>query len=51
MLCRTGKLLVGLRPFTVGLRLLSMNGGGTLGVIAIEFMDVLHGVLENIWRI
>ncbi len=51
MLCHTGKLLVGLRPLTVGLRLLSIDGGGTLGVIAIGFMDVLQSVLGDIWRI
>ncbi len=51
MLCRTGKLLVGLRPLTVGLRLLSMDGGGTRGVIAIGIMDVLQSILGNIWRI
>ena len=50
-LCHAGKLLVGLRPFTAGLRLLSVDGGGTLGVIAIGFMDVLQGVLGSVWRI
>jgi hypothetical protein len=50
-LCRTGKLLLGLKPLTAGLRLLSMDGGGTLGVIAIGFMDVLQSILGNIWRI
>ena len=48
MLCQTGKLLIGLRSLTVGLRLLSIDGGGTLGVIAIGFMDVLQSILgEN----
>ena len=51
MLCRMGKLLVGLRPLTVGLRLLSIDGGGTLGVVAIGFMDVLQSILGDIWRI
>ena len=46
-----GKLLVGLRPLTVGLRLLSIDGGGTLGVIAIGFMDVLQSILGHSWRI
>ncbi len=50
MLCGTGKLLVGLRPLTVGLRLLSIDGGGTLGVIAIGFMDVLQSILGKTWR-
>ena len=40
MLCRMGKLLMGLRPLTFGLPLLSIDGEGTLGVIAVEFMDV-----------
>ena len=51
MICRMGKLLVGLMPLTVGLRLLSMDGGGTLRVIAIGFMDVLQSVLRDIWRV
>ena len=51
MLCGTGKLLVGLRPLTAGLRLLSIDGGGTLGVIAIGFMDVMQSMLGDIWRI
>ena len=51
MLCHTGKLLVGLRPLTVGLRLLSIDGGGTLGVIVVGFMDVLQNILGSIWRI
>lgn len=51
ILCRMGKLLVELRSLTVELRLLSIDDGGTLGVIAIEFMDVLQSILGNIWRI
>ena len=48
MLYRIGKLLVGLRPLTVRLRLLSIDGRGTLGVIAIGFIDVLQSILgEN----
>lgn len=42
---------MGLRPLIVGLRLLSIDGGGNLGVIAIEFMDVLQSILGNVWRI
>ena len=41
MLCRIGKLLVGLKPLTIGLRLLNINGRGTLGVIAIRFINIL----------
>ena len=51
MLCRTGKLIVGLRPFTAGLRILSMDGGGTRGVIIMGFMDTLQTILGSIWRI
>ncbi len=51
MLCRTGKLLMRLRPLTVGLRLLSMNGERTREMIAIEIMNVLQSILRNIWRI
>jgi len=38
---------VGLRPLTIGLRLLSIDGRGTLRVIAIGFMDVLQSILGN----
>ena len=41
MFYRKGKLLVGLRPLTVGLRLLNINNKGTLGIIAIAFIDIL----------
>lgn len=37
-----------LRPLTVRLQLLSINSGGTLRVIVIEFMNVLQSILENI---
>ena len=42
---------MGLRPPTAGLRLLSMDGGGTLGVIAVGFMNVMQSMLGGIWRI
>ena len=48
MLYRIGKLLIGLRPLTIGVRLLSIDGKGTLGVIAIEFIDILQSILGNI---
>ena len=44
---RIGKLLVGLKPLTVGLRLLSIDGRGTLGVIAIKFIDILQSILKK----
>lgn len=47
MLCRTRKLLIGLRSLIVELRLLSIDDEGTLEVIAIEFMNVLQSILEN----
>lgn len=42
---------MGLRPLTIGLRLLSIDGRGTLRVIAIGFIDVLQSILGNNWRI
>jgi hypothetical protein len=51
LLCSTGKLLVGLRPFTAGLRILSIDGGGTRGVIAVGIMDLLQTLLGSVWRI
>ena len=50
-LCRRGKLLLGLKPLTAGSRLLTVDGGGTLGVIAIAFIDVLQSILGHTWRI
>ena len=51
LLCRTGKLAVGLRPLTAGLRILSIDGGGTRGVIAIGIMDLLQNMLGDSWKI
>ena len=51
LLCRTGKLLSGLKPLTAGSRLLTVDGKGTLGVIAIAFIDVLQSILGHTWRI
>lgn len=42
---------MGLRSLIVELRLLSIDNSETLEVIAIEFMNVLQSILENIWRI
>ena len=43
--------MVGLRPLTAGLRILSIDGGGTRGVIAIGIMDLLQSILGDVWRI
>jgi len=51
LFCRTGKLIVGLRPSTAGLRILSIDGGGTRGVIAVGIMDLLQSILGSVWRI
>ena len=51
LLCRAGKLMIGLRPLTAGLRVLSIDGGGTRGIIAIAIMDLLQGILGTTWRI
>jgi hypothetical protein len=51
LLCREGRLVVGLKPLTAGLRVLSVDGGGTRGVIAIGILNLLQGILGNIWTI
>ncbi len=51
ILCHSGKLLVGLKPFTAGLRILSVDGGGTRGVIIVGFMNILESILGNVWKI
>ena len=51
MLCWMRKLLVKLRFFTVKLWLLNIDGGETLEMIVIEFMNVMQSILENNWRI
>ena len=51
LLCHTGQLLVGLKPLTAGLRILSVDGGGTRGVIAIEILNILQYILGEMWRI
>ena len=43
--------MIGLRPFTAGSRILSIDGGGTRGVIAIGIMDLLQSILGTAWRI
>lgn len=40
-----------LRSLIVELRLLSIDDGETLGMIAIGFMNVLQSILGNVWRI
>ena len=50
-LCWKGKLIIGLRPLTAGLRVLNIDGGGTGGVIVIGIMNLLQSILGTIWRI
>lgn len=49
--CREGRLLTGLKPLTAGLRVLSIDGGGRRGVIAIGILNMLQGILGNTWRV
>lgn len=51
LLCSTGKLLVGLRLFTAGLWILSIDGGETHEVITVGIMDLLQILLRSVWRI
>ncbi len=51
LLCRKGRMVAGLKPLTAGLRVLSVDGGGTRGVIAIGILNLLQGILGNVWRI
>lgn len=51
LLCRKGRLVAGLKPLTAGLRVLSVDGGGTRGVIAIGILNLLQSILGNVWRI
>ena len=48
MLCRMKKFLMRLRSFTVELRFLNINDEEILKMIAIEFLNVLQSILENI---
>lgn len=51
MLCQSGELLIGLRPLTTGLRILSVDGGGTRGVIIVGFMEIFQKLLGKTWKI
>ena len=47
LLCRVkGKMLVRLKPPTAGARILSIDGGGVRGVVPLEFLNLLQGLLE-----
>ena len=47
ILCQTkGKLLAKLKPPTAGARVLSIDGGGVRGVVPLEFLTLLQGVLD-----
>ena len=51
ILCRRGKLMIGLKPLTAGTRVLSLDGGGVRGKISIMILSMLQGHLGNIWRL
>ncbi len=47
MLCLTkGKLMARLKPKTAGARILSIDGGGVRGVVPLEFLGLLQGLLD-----
>ena len=50
-LCRNGKLIVGLKPPTAGMRILSIDGGGIRGVIAVSILRLLQDIVGEAWRI
>lgn len=50
-LCSQGRLMVGLKPPTAGLRILSLDGGGVKGKITIAIISQLQDILGDTWRI
>lgn len=50
-LCGKGNLLVGLRPPTAGIRLLTLDGGGVRGKISIMILKMMEEKLHNLWRL
>ena len=52
VLCLTkGKLVAKLKPATAGARILSVDGGGVRGVVPLEFLALLQGVLASELRV
>ena len=51
LFCCTEKLIVGLRPFTAELQILSINNRETHEVIAVGIMNLLQSILRSVWRI
>lgn len=49
--CRQGKLMVGLKPFTAGMRLLSLDGGGVRGKITVLILKMLQDILDDQWML
>ena len=48
LFCLTkGQLVARLKPSTAGVRLLSVDGGGVRGVVPLEFLGLLQGLLES----
>ena len=45
--CQQGELTVGLKPFTAGLRLLSLDGGGVRGKITVLILKMLQATLGD----
>jgi len=47
LLCRSGSGTVRLRPFSAGERILAIDGGGTHGVIPLELMATIQGIMGS----
>ncbi len=48
ILCSTrGTLVARLKPPTAGARILSIDGGGVRGVVPLEFLGLLQGLLDS----
>ncbi len=47
LLCRSGNRTVRLKPFPAGERILAIDGGGTRGVIPLDIMTIIQGMIGS----
>jgi len=47
LLCRSGNRTVRLKPFPAGERILAIDGGGTRGVIPLDIMAIIQGMIGS----